>query len=144
MSRRRAPSASRRRMRDAAGRWSASGGRFGGLAGSSGRGGEHDLAGAVEHADAVDALLERDGLHDLIGGLAVVVEHGVPGGAGDALGELVGAEDHGVEELAFFGLDIDEAGNGGHDDDDHGDREHQFRGRNARISAVGQLEASRA
>ena len=53
-------------------------GRSGGLAsgsvlGSTGLvlriGGEHHLAGAIEHAYAVDPLFERDGLHHLIGGL---------------------------------------------------------------------------
>src|ERR1039458_19932 len=59
-------------------------------------GGEHHLAGAIEHADAVDALFEGDGLHDLVGGLAMVVQHGVPGGAGDGFGELIGAQEYGV------------------------------------------------
>ena len=67
------------------------------------------LPRAVEHADAVDALFERDGLHHLVGRLAMVVEHGVPGGAGDALGELAGSQEHGIEELCFLGLDVYEA-----------------------------------
>ena len=61
---------------------------------------------AVEHADAVDALLERDGLHHLVGVLAMVGEHGVPGGAGDAVRELVGAQDHGVQQVLLLGLHV--------------------------------------
>jgi len=44
-----------------------------------------------------------DGLHDLIGCLAMVVQHGMPCRAGDGLGKLIGAEEYGVQELLFFG-----------------------------------------
>ncbi len=91
-------------------------------------GGEHHMAGAIEHAYAVDALFEGDGLHDFVGGLAVVVQHGVPGGAGDGFGELIGAEEDGVEELPLFGCYVDESGNRRHNDHDDGDREHQLPG----------------
>ena len=101
-----------------------------------GVGREHHLPGAVEHADAVDALLARDGLHHLVGGLAMVVEHGVPGGAGDALGELVRPQDHGVQELRFLGLDVDQAGNRRHDDHNHRDRKHEFPGETARHGRI--------
>jgi hypothetical protein len=42
----------------------------------------------------IDALLVGDHPHDLVGGLAVVVEHGVPGGAGNAARKLIRAKDH--------------------------------------------------
>ena len=100
--------------------------RLDGVGAVFGVGGEHHLPGAVEHADAVDALLERDGLHHLVGGLAMVVEHGVPGRAGDALGELVRAEDHRVQELLLLGFYVHQPGNRRHDDHDDGDREHQL------------------
>ena len=57
---------------------------------------------------------------------AIVVEHGVPGGAGDSLGELVRPQDHRVEELLFLGFDVHQSGNRRHDDDDHRDRKHQL------------------
>ena len=89
-------------------------------------GGEHNLTGAVKHANAVDALFGGDGLHHLVGGLAVIVQHGVPGSAGDAFGQLIGAQDHRVQELSFFGGYVNQAGNRRHNDHDDGDREHQL------------------
>src|ERR1039457_2921152 len=59
---------------------------------------------------------------------AMVVQHGVPRRAGDALGQLVGANDHGVEELLLLGRDIDESGNRRHNDHDDSDREHELPG----------------
>src|ERR1035437_6174007 len=43
---------------------------------------------------AVDSLLERNGLHHLVRRCAMIVEHGVPGGAGDGLGKLVRSQSH--------------------------------------------------
>jgi hypothetical protein len=93
-----------------------------------GIGGKPDLARTVEDADAVDALFFGDGLHHLVGLFAAVVKHGVPGGAGDRLGELVGAQSHGIEELVLFGSEIDQPGNRRHNDDDHGDGENELSG----------------
>lgn len=53
---------------------------------------EHQFAFAVEHADVVDALLVRDCLHDFIGSLAPIIQHGVPRRAGDTSGKLIGAD----------------------------------------------------
>ena len=92
---------------DAHARGQVAGPGFGRCLGSTGLvlriGGEHHLSGAIEHAYAVDPLFERDGLHHLIGGLAMVVQHGVPCRAGDGFGELIGTEENGVQELLFFG-----------------------------------------
>ena len=60
------------------------------------------LPSLVEDADALDALLERDRLHHLVGGVALVREHGVPGGAGDRAGKLVGPHHHDVQQVALL------------------------------------------
>ena len=88
------------------------------LAESSGAVENTSRAAAVEHADAVDALLAPDGLHHFVRGLAMIVEHGVPGGAGDAFGKLVRAGDHGVEQMPLLGPHGDQAGDGADDHDD--------------------------
>ncbi|MBP1656847.1 MAG: hypothetical protein H6Q31_1448 [Bacteroidetes bacterium] len=67
--------------------------------GIAGSGGVHHAPFFVENPDPVDALLGGNGLHDLICGFAVVIEHGMPGGAGDAARELVRAGDHRVQQL---------------------------------------------
>ena len=89
-----------------------------GIRALTGHRGKHQMARTIEHADAVDALLEPDGLHHFVGRLAMVVEHGVPGGAGDAFGKLVGARDHGVEQVLLLGFYGDESGDGADHDDD--------------------------
>src|SRR4029079_105465 len=91
-------------------------------------GGEHNPAAAVENADAVDPLLERYGLHHLVGVFAMVGEHGVPGGAGDAVGELVGAQDHAVNQLPLLRLHVDEAGNRRDNDDNDSQGEDELLG----------------
>ncbi len=60
---------------------------------------EHDAPLLVEDPDAPDPLLGGDRLHHLVGRLAVVREHRVPGGARDRPGELVGALEHRRLEL---------------------------------------------
>ncbi len=81
-----------------------------------GGGREHDAPLLVEDADAADALLPGDDLHRVVGGLAVVGEHGVPRGGGEAARELVGAHDH---RLVVAALDRVEADDPGHDRDQH-------------------------
>jgi hypothetical protein len=81
---------------------------------------------AVEHADAVDPLFQSDGLHHLVGCLPMVVEHGVPGRAGYAFGELAGSQEHRVEELFLLGFDVDKPRYPRHDEDDHRDRKDQL------------------
>jgi hypothetical protein len=95
-------------------------------------GGESELAFAVEHADAVDALLFGDGPHNLVGRSAIVGQHGVPGGAGDTFGELVGAENHGAQKLALLGALNNVSGECGDQYDDDRERDAQFERQPAR------------
>src|ERR1017187_7465027 len=87
---------------------------------------KNQTARAVEHADAVDALLAPDGLHHFVRRLAVVVQHGVPGGAGDAFGKLVRARDHGVQQVLLLAFHRDQPGNGANHNDNERQREDQF------------------
>src|ERR1019366_3096924 len=101
---------------------------------------EHHLAGAIEHADTVDALFEGDGLHYLVGGLAMVVQHSEPSRTRDGLGQLVRTKEYCVQELLLLGGDIDESGNRRHNDHDDGDREHQLPGETPRHNGYSDLE----
>src|SRR5207302_7934103 len=65
----------------------------------AGIGREHHSTLTVVHAYAVHALLVGNHTHDLIRSLAVIIEHGVPGRAGDAARELIRAQDHGLDQL---------------------------------------------
>ena len=79
---------------------------------------KHHDAIAVEYANSVDTLLFRDGFHDGISRLAIIGQHGVPGGACNAAGKLIGPDQHGRQELFFLIADIDQPG---HDRDDYDD-----------------------
>ena len=92
----------------------------------SGIGREHHTAFAVVHADAVYALLVSDDLHNLVRGLAVVVEHGVPGCAGNAAGKLVGTQDHGLDQLLLLGAKIDVSADAADGDDQDGEGKDQL------------------
>jgi hypothetical protein len=61
-------------------------------------------------------------------GNARFIEHGVPGGAGDALGEFVRLQEHGVKELFFLGGYVDQPGNRRHDENDRRDGKDRFPG----------------
>ena len=58
-------------------------------------GGENQPSLAVEHPDAIDPLFVSDHAHDLVRGLPIVVEHGVPRGARDTSRKLIRPKDHG-------------------------------------------------
>ena len=63
---------------------------------------ENQPSFTIEHPDTIDALFVCDHAHDLVGGPAVVVEHGMPGGARDAARELIRTEDHGFSNCFFW------------------------------------------
>jgi hypothetical protein len=56
----------------------------------------------------------------------MVVQHGVPGRAGDAFRKLVGARDHGVQQVLLLGFHRDQAGDGANHDDNERQRKDQF------------------
>ena len=99
---------------------------------AAGAGVEIDLE--IGRADAVDSLLIRDDLHDLVSGLAIIVEHGVPGCAGNASGKLIGTQDHGLDQLLFFRAKIDVAADPANGDDQDGERKDQLRAEFSRHS----------
>ena len=100
----------------------------------AGIGREHHPPFAVVHPDAVDSLLIRDDLHDLVSGLAIIVEHGVPGCAGNASGKLISTQDHGLDQLLLFGAKIDVAADPANGDDQDGERKDQLRAESSRHS----------
>ena len=61
----------------------------------------------VEDPDAFDPRFATDGFQRLVRVRTPVGEHGMPGRARDAAGELVGATHHAVEELAFLRTNMD-------------------------------------
>jgi hypothetical protein len=91
-----------------------------------GVGGKSQAAFTVEHADAIDPVLVRNHTHGFVGGLAIVVEHGVPSGTGNAAGELVGTEDHGFEELVLLHAPIEEAADTTDSDNQDGERQDEL------------------
>ena len=99
--------------------------------------GEHRLPFLVEDPDRADALLVRDHLHDLVGVAAPVGKHGVPGRAGDAFGELVGANHQGVEHLAFLGRGLEVAGHHAVHHEDPRQREDQLQGELVEVEGHG-------
>src|SRR5215469_3925622 len=62
---------------------------------------------AVEHPNTNHALFIGNGLHDLVGGFAVMVEHELPSGARDAAGELIGTQNHRLDELSLLRAEIE-------------------------------------
>jgi hypothetical protein len=103
---------------------------FVGRAGEAGRlvgiGGIGKSALAIEHANAVDAILVRDHAHGFVDSLAVVIEHGVPGRAGDATGELVRPKDHGGYQLGLLRSQIKQPANTTYGHNHYGKREDQL------------------
>lgn len=77
---------------------------------------------AFEHSDAVHSLLVGNDAHDLVGGFAIVVEHGVPGCSGDAVRQLVCAEDHGLHQLFLLAPEIEVPTDAADYDDQDGER----------------------
>jgi hypothetical protein len=66
---------------------------------------EGDAPLLVQHAYFGDADLLADGGHHLVDRVPAVRQHGVPGAAGDGLRDLIGAQDHLVQELPLLVLD---------------------------------------
>jgi hypothetical protein len=46
--------------------------------------------------------IQGDGVHDLVGSLAIVCQHGVPHSTGEAIRKLVGTDNDGIQDLAFL------------------------------------------
>jgi hypothetical protein len=65
------------------------------------------MAFPVEHTDSIHALFVGDGLHDLVGGFAVIVKHELPSGTSDAPGELIGAQNHRLNELPLLCAEVE-------------------------------------
>ena len=89
-------------------------------------GGENEAAFAIEHADSVDAFFVGDGLHDVVGGSPIVVEHELPRGAGDAAGEFVGAEHHRVDQLLLLRPEIQVSAHAADGDDENREGQDQL------------------
>ena len=81
---------------------------------------------AVEHANPIDALFVRDQLHDPVSSLAVVIQHGVPGGTGYAARQLVGAQDHRVDELLFLRTEVEITADAADAHNQNGERQNQL------------------
>ena len=64
------------------------------------------MAFSVKHPDAVHAFFVGDGLHDLVGDPAIVIEHELPCGAGDAAEELIGAQLHRLYQLPLLRAEV--------------------------------------
>ena len=103
------------------------------LAGGTGKcrpllriGREHQLSLAIEHPDTVDAMLVRDDAHHLVRGFAVVVEHGMPGCAGNAARKLVSAKNHGFDQPVLLHAEIQVSANTADRNDQDSEREDQL------------------
>lgn len=64
------------------------------------------MAFAVEHANAIHALFISNSLHDPVGGLAIIVQHELPGGTGEAAGELIGTQNHRLYQLPLLCAEV--------------------------------------
>ncbi|MBK9776283.1 MAG: hypothetical protein IPP62_08005 [bacterium] len=93
-----------------------------------GSGRERDAARFVEHAHLVDGLLARHVVHHLVGVLAPVLEHRVPGRGDHGLRHQFRAERHFVQELPLLRLDVGIGEDALDDDDDRGEVEHELAG----------------
>ena len=87
---------------------------------------EHQTAFTIEHTNTIDTLLIGNRMHDLVGSLAIVVEHGVPCRTGDSARELVGAQDHGVDKLLFLTSEIEITTYAADGDNQNRERQNKF------------------
>lgn len=76
-----------------------------------------DLSRLIEYADTVNALLPADTADALMDLLSIVVQHVVFGVRFDVFAELIRMPLHFVEQVLFFGLDIEVGENADHDKD---------------------------
>lgn len=87
---------------------------------------EDQAAFTIEHTDSVDTFLIRDRLHDVVFGLAVVVEHELPGGAGNAARQFVRPQNHRLYQLLFLRAEVQVAGDTADRNDEDRQRDNQL------------------